>query len=794
MSVSKLSELKRLHALGFGVHLLRPNSKVPLKTGWSDEKRDTIKELVSTYKKGMNIGTKLGKPSNVGGKYLAVIDVDVKGSEKKHQNAAREWIEQNFPDLLGRTPVTHSGRGNGSMHVWLLVDEPLDSRKLTQSSQTIEVHMPSVKPSKKDIETLGKKKTDEGFRLRPAWEVDFMCAGRQVVLPPSIHPDTGKEYKWGRPLESAKDIKSVDMQSFFDEMPEKKHSAVGRPKGGTVKSFEIVDPDEMKLEMKLSSEVVTNIYEGEFVSDRSAYCFTVALSMSRAGFTDAEILGVLTNREYFIGDCAYQHAKTSNRQRAARWVYDYCIRKARSETDASKVFDCEVTVYDTIKGDAKKVKKEADRVVQADLGRVDWKKKLDRTDNDKLKPTLKNVVLILQHSVAPNVFKRDLFAHRDFYGIDTEWGGKEGNSLTDDDAVEIKMWFAQKWKIEPNVNVIFEAMISISIKNAYHPVREYLTSLEWDGVPRVNTWLKTYLNAECDHEDYLVNVSRKFLVAAVARIFQPAIKFDYMLILEGLQGIGKSTVGRILASEKWFLDSLPDLTDKDAALNLQGIWICEMGELASMKRQDVDVTKAFISRQTDKVRPPYGKRYVESHRQCVFFGTTNAEEYLRDKTGNRRFWPVKVHEVDFEGLSADRDQLWAEAMFIYDNVGEKLYLEDEVKTQAEEIQGSRVVEDEADVMFEKLSVWWKALQKSRRLKEKEEGVKLPALKFRTSELFDDFAFGENGAPPLKDFKNDNYHLQLASQALTKLGMVKVSFKGTRFWKDKKVMKTVNQYV
>ena len=201
MNSSKLGEAKRLHTMGLAIHWLRPNSKVPVKSGWSGDSRDTIKELSSSYKKGFNIGTKLGKPSEIAECFLAVIDVDVKGLEKKHAKQARQWVENNFPGLLATAPITHSGRGNGSMHVWCLVQKPMDSRKLTASPEVVKVHMPSVTPSKNDKAHLSEKEIKEGFRMRPAWEVDFMCAGRQVVLPPSIHPDTGKAYKWGRPLE-----------------------------------------------------------------------------------------------------------------------------------------------------------------------------------------------------------------------------------------------------------------------------------------------------------------------------------------------------------------------------------------------------------------------------------------------------------------------------------------------------------------------------------------------------------------------------------------------------------------
>lgn len=792
MTVSKVQEAKRLYDLGFGVHWLRPNDKIPVKPGWTSDERDPYGLLKQDYVKGYNIGTKLGKPSHVGLGYLAVIDVDVKGSEKRHRKNAEAWVRENLPGLLDEAPITLSGRGNGSMHIWLLTEEPLESRKLFASNEEVEVYMPSAKSTTRQLEVLGKKKVQEGWRLRPAFEIDFMSKGRQVVLPPSTHPDTGKEYRWKRPITSTDDLQVVDVEKLIEALPAKK--SVGRPKGGTVTTkHEIVDVDESVLDMRLEPKVLAGIYEGEGVNDRSAFCLTIALSMVRARFTDAEILGVLTKREFFIGDVAFEHAKTTNRYRAARWAHDYCVRKARTEADAAEVFKAEVKVYETLEeGEAKKQLK---RVV-TDLGQADWKRYLDRDGNDKLKPTYKNVRLILENAVGTDVFRRDVFAMRDYYGKDTPWGGTCGEMLNDDDPVLIKDWFAHKWKIEPHVNVVNEVMVSVCKANVYHPVREYLESLEWDGVPRISTWLKDYLGAE-GKEPYLSAVSRKFLVAAVARVFEPGKKFDHMLILEGLQGIGKSTVGNILAGDSWFLDSLPDLTDKDAALNLQGIWVCEMGELANLRRSDVEVTKAFITRRVDKVRPPYGKRYIESRRQCVFFGTTNAEEYLKDKTGNRRFWPVKVNDVDFAALSRDRDQLWAEALFVYDMVGEKLYLEGEAKEQAGGEQEDRVTEDESDVIYSALSVWWLKLKKARKARAKEAGETLPALKFQLIELFEDFANAEDGvtvSPPLKNYRLDNFKLQQAANALRRLGLVKVKIKGRCWWREQRLVKAVNQFV
>lgn len=785
--VSKLSEAKRLHDLGFGIHWIRPNSKVPVKPGWTDSERDPFVLLKKEYQSGYNIGTKLGTPSVVDEHFLAVIDVDVKGSEERHQKEARSWLQKNFgADFLANHPITLSGRGNGSMHVWLRVDEAHKSRRLYASPEEVEVYMPSVKATERMNEVLGEKKVSEGWRLRPAYEIDFMCDGRQVVLPPSIHPDSGKPYKWKRPIKDADSIPIVDIVPFLEAIPEKK--SVGRPKGGTVSGkYELSEVEDSELEDRLSPEVCAGLYEGDGVNDRSAYCLTVALSMVKAKFTDAEILWVLTNRDFYLGDVAYEHAKTENRQRAARWANDYCLHKARCEADAAYIFDCEIK-ENVILSDEDAEAQYEEIVTPPEA--IPWKSTLDRTDQDKIKPTLRNVVTILTNVIAEDIFTRDLFANRDFYGCDTPWGGRKGKALTDDDCIFIKSWLANNWKIEPNVNVIFEAMVQIASENAYHPVRKYLDSLEWDGVARLDTWMKEYLGAIAP-EPYLSEISRKFLVAAVARVYEPGRKFDHMVILEGAQGIGKSSVGRILVGEKWFLDALPDLQDKDAALNLQGMWMIEMGELAAMKKAESEVMKAFVTRQVDKVRPPYGKRYIESYRQCVFFGTTNADTYLQDKSGNRRYWPVKVSATDFQALEADRDQLWAEAVYVYMNFDEELYLRDEVKSQAEQEQESRMIEDDGEVMVHDLDEWLQSVRKAKRSLEAKKGSQVGPITFMLKDLFDSFYSvktksgetleGVTGSP-FQSRKADNYNFQKASHALRKLNCQCVRVKGYRVWK------------
>lgn len=244
------------------------------------------------------------------------------------------------------------------------------------------------------------------------------------------------------------------------------------------------------------------------------------------------------------------------------------------------------------------------------------------------------------------------------------------------------------------------AVAKVVDDRSYHPIREFFESLpEWDGVERVDTLLVDYLGAE--DSPYVRAVTRKELCAAYVRVHKPGVKFDTMIVLNGDQGIGKSTLIAKLGGE-WYSDSLnlSDMNDKTAAEKLQGYWIMEIGELAGMKKADLDKVKAFISRQDDKYRASFGRRVTPHPRQCVFFGTTNSQNgYLRDITGNRRYWNVKVPgngkrkpwELDEDTVK----QIWAETV-VYAKAGEKLYLPPELEDYAKEEQRAAMERDDRE--------------------------------------------------------------------------------------------------
>lgn len=284
-------------------------------------------------------------------------------------------------------------------------------------------------------------------------------------------------------------------------------------------------------------------------------------------------------------------------------------------------------------------------------------------------PCLANAELILSHLPAwKGAIGYDEFAERTVFRrpLPFDPGGPGWGEWSDhlDDMTAI--WLQRAWRVEFSSMTVAKAVEVVARRNRFHPVRDALQALApWDGIRRNPDWLSDYLGVK--KSEYSALAGTFFLRAMIKRVMEPGCKFDYCLVLEGEQGLGKSTVARILAWE-WFADTDLDLSNKDALMALAGHWVYEISEMGSLMKAEERKQKSFLSRQEDEYRPPYGKRLIKVPRQSVFIGTTNEEEYLKDATGGRRFWPVYCQgEFNLDGLRENLFQMYAEALHDYRN-------------------------------------------------------------------------------------------------------------------------------
>ncbi len=370
-----------------------------------------------------------------------------------------------------------------------------------------------------------------------------------------------------------------------------------------------------------------------------------------------------------------------------------------------------------------------------------WMLSLERDIKGNLLCTLSNVVAILENdenlkNIVYNEFRNsiDIIGEvpwkRDNYG----WNNMDFSCF--------EVYLERNYGLYSPSKCKDALYAYLSSGRRFHPVKEYLKKLQWDGVERLDTLLIDYLGA--DDTYYVRSVTRKTFVAAINRIFCPGVKFDTLLVLCGPQGIGKSTLFSKFGGE-WYSDSMTiaDMRDKTAAEKLQGVWVMELGELAGLKKIDVEVVKSFLSRVNDQYRPTYGQ-YVENHlRMGIIVGTTNATDgFLRDITGNRRFWTVllggNAKKKVWDMTENEVRQIWAEALYRY-NAGEKIYLEQDLERVAKEMQRNAMESDPRQGIIEEyldstsknrtclIEIWCECLGRERTDMRKSDAYELEGI-------------------------------------------------------------------
>lgn len=343
---------------------------------------------------------------------------------------------------------------------------------------------------------------------------------------------------------------------------------------------------------------------------RSEAVYRAACDLARAGCSEAQISGVLINPAFGIARSVLEKKRP----------VQYALRQARSALAAVSNGwpDCDKNGYP--------------------------------------RATMRNTVLGLQR--LEFTFSHDLFRHRKV--VNGAMLDEHEGEISDDACALLRAFIIEGFNFDPKPENVRDAVTQLCLEHTFHPIRQMLDALVWDGVSRVNDWLVKYMGAEDTPLNHAVG--RIMLVAAVRRVREPGVKFDTIVILEGKQGTGKSTALRILAGPRNHSDNeLLTLDTKAQMEAMEGVWIYELSEMSGLSKSEVERMKAFASRDVDRARMSYGRFSEARGRQTIFIGTTNEHKYLKDRTGNRRFLPVKTGAIDLETLRHDRDQLWAEA-------------------------------------------------------------------------------------------------------------------------------------
>lgn len=440
---------------------------------------------------------------------------------------------------------------------------------------------------------------------------------------------------------------SDDVVQLVDVNDLDKHTADGKPLEDRVKR--IIQHGHDPLDDKL---------DGKPKDDRSVWVFDASCALVRRGLPDNVILAVLLDRSFKISDHIYDQKVGAEK---------YAIRQIKRAKEMVVLAEAEFEVS------------------------KEGKPKAQSQHNIKMALAKLGVVV-----------KLDAFRNR----MVANWS--DNNDVVVDDRVmtRLRLETDQRFKFLATKDLFFDVVADVAYRNAFHPVRDYLDGLAWDGHARLDNWLVAYGGAA--DTEFIRAVGRLVLIAAVRRVRQPGCKFDEMLVLEGEQGTNKSSALQVLAvNEDWFSDEVPLAGDGKMAIEaLAGRWLVEAAELKGMKNSEAEHLKAFLSRGTDRGRLAYDRITSEVPRQCIIIGTTNSEHYLIDGTGNRRFWPVRITRFDLDALRRDRAQLWAEAAMC-EAKGESIRLPEQLWRAAAAEQGARSVDDPfASALAEQLAGRW----------------------------------------------------------------------------------------
>lgn len=750
--------------------------KSPRNGGWSDAPSLNYDQLKSAYVENSNIGIRLGEPSRIGDYYLHIIDLDIRVESKAAE--AWEALLALWPDVRD-FPSVISGSGGESRHFYFLTDKPFGKMNVGKSKNQISEYSAAkgrdVWHHEWEIDLMGTgsqavippslhDKTHKPYRWEREIELDLLDIGLGPIVPSETVEG------WG--ARSAGEDDDDDLESLFNSTPmDLDDDEIDRILADIPNdAVEIKDGKEVVVGAHYDDYIEVGMaLHHQYMGDDHGFQKWVDWAGQSVKF-NLKHARYRWNKSFGDAKRPVRMATLIQKANANRLAADHDFEIE----DDEDLFATDSTTNDGLldldEDDSLLLDLDADdglidllgpsapvpAVVDIDSAVAevsdkatesgplkDWDKLLHRdADSGSIKSTLPNVRLMLENDlrthgiVAFNEFRQELVLTRtpkrlrkkehkrarEVLNLEsTVWktdGSVNGRLWEDAHDNEIRAVFEAPttqggYGIKISDRDLQAALGIVGQRNRFHPVRDLLEKLVWDGVPRASTLFIDYLKSPDDA--YHREAARLMLLGAVTRIYEPGHKFDFVAIFEGAQGKGKSTFIRTLALH-WFNELSGDPSDIKAMVELmQGSWVLEMGEMSAMAKAEVQDMKAFVTRTVDKVRMAYARRASENPRQCIFIGSTNESEYLKDSTGGRRWWPIQCRVkgmIDNPKLAREVLQIWAEVVHIYREmrrvtpIGElNLSMVNEAATEAAIIQESRRAESAEDILAGQIENW-----------------------------------------------------------------------------------------
>lgn len=700
-----LEEVLPLSRQGFSILPLHPRQKRPVGDDWSTA---SDADLLARFEDGMNVGVRLGDYSKVGDLYTYVLDMDLRSKEPAAIAELKAAIQRLLPNWFS-FPYVISGSGSGSRHVYFFSSGKFRSKKLAHSVEQI---------------------VDDEGRKHWAWEIELFGKGKQVAIPPSIHP-SGRAYKWGRPI----DFEDVRMGIGPEVAPDvveawgMTRDRLDGTKDGDIAGLTAAIRQEPKTFTDEEVDHILANLPADYIDDYHRW-MEVGFALhhqyrgdEEAGLARWDLWSQQSDKYQARGEYSPHEKWTSfyGKENPVTMASLYAaskVNRLRTEIEGDDADDDTVAATDLFEEvpETDPVAREATSHDDSDLlgdeggesevdglledddkpSRVtpksqrtptEWMGALDVGDTGP-KSTLHNLKLIIRNDprfsgLAQENQLLQQMVHRRMPGRyigarmdkiiqldDPAWVVE--NKIDGDHWEDIHDAYVRSILEAPRTRGGYgmkvtdrdlrEALAIDARRHAFHPIKEHLALTTWDGVPRIETFFIDYLGAP--DSPYMRAVAEVMFIAAVTRINEPGHKFDFAVILEGPQGQRKSSFIKTLALDRWYGEIHGDMADRKLMVEqMQGHWLLELPEMVGVSKSEVNDVKAFIAASSDNVRLAYDKRARNFKRQSIFIGSTNDRKYLKDDTGNRRFWPVPVNvaTIDTDAVEAIVDQVWAEA-------------------------------------------------------------------------------------------------------------------------------------